>query len=289
MKLTNPIFRHGYNPITRMRDWDWNDIKNVKMDFGILLLRENETFTLDNENEKAILLMHGDVEVSYNESHYRVRRDSIFDENPAAWLLPRNTKVTIKAYAKPDGTDYGREGVPDDMAAELCIVQTIGSNDFEPRYFPPEECLTEQFGKGTLFETSTRDVRTIFDANNMPESNLVLGEVINHPGKWSSYPPHGHDQPEIYHYRFLPVKGFGFGMDGHDEVKVVRHGDSLLIIDGAPHSQTAAPGYAMYYIWAIRHLEGNPYGPKDPRKFDPAHVWVMNPENTRLIWQSKKG
>ncbi len=275
MKLTNPKLREGYNPITKMEDFDWDDPKNTKMDFGILRLKGGDSYTLDNENEKAVLLMTGSVTLKWNDESVEASRKSIFDDDPCALLVPRNTNIEIQVSESC-------------KSAELCLLQTIGDNDFTPRFFPPEECLTEQFGKGTLRETSTRDVRTIFDANNMPESNLVLGEVINYPGKWSSYPPHGHDQPEIYHYRFLPEKGFGFGMDGYDEVKILRNGDTLAIINGAPHSQTSAPGYAMYYIWAIRHLKDNPYGPEDPRKFVPSHTWVMDPGNNKKIWPPEK-
>ncbi len=274
MKLTAPKFRKGLNYITKMDDWDWDDPKNMKMNFSILILEKDESFTMDNELEKAVLLMRGDVTLKWENEQEKIQRNSIFDDDPTALLVPRGTKVEIKENGKG--------------MAELCLLETKGDNDFKSRFFPADECTTEQFGKGTLRETSTRDVRTIFDKNIMPESNLVLGEVINYPGKWSSYPPHGHAQPEIYHYRFLPAQGFGFGMDGYDEVKILRHGDSLGIIDGAPHSQTAAPGYAMYYIWAIRHLKDNPYGPEDPRKFVPAHTWVMDPENNAKIWPPEK-
>ena len=46
-------------------------------------------------------------------------------------------------------------------------------------------------------EASTRIVRTIFDLSNATDAKLVLGEVISYPGKWSSYPPHHHPQPEV--------------------------------------------------------------------------------------------
>ena len=57
---------------------------------------------------------------------------------------------------------------------------------------------------------------------------MVLGEVINHPGRWSSYPPHSHAHPEIYHYRFHPEQGFGFSQTG-DEVYRVTHRDTVTI------------------------------------------------------------
>ena len=229
----------------------------------------DDTFSLNNELEKAILLMHGNVSLTWNENTIKIIRNSFFDDNPTVLLVPSAVQVKITCL---------------NSESELCIVETKNGKQYPYKLFTAEECLTEQFGKGTLRETSTRDVRTIFDKKNMPESNLVLGEVINYPGKWSSYPPHGHNQPEIYYYRFLPEQGFGFAMDGMDKAHVINNGDALFVLNGAPHSQTAAPGYAMYYIWAIRHLDGDPYGPEEPRKFIPEHTWVMDAKNNSKIW-----
>jgi 5-deoxy-glucuronate isomerase len=54
----------------------------------------------------------------------------------------------------------------------------------------------------------------------------------------------------------------------------VRARDTLLILDGQDHSQVAAPGYGMYYIWVIRHLPGNPYVAPE---FTPEHRWMKAP------------
>ena len=36
----------------------------------------------------------------------------------------------------------------------------------------------------------------------VPEGELIVGETLNPPGGWSSYPPHRHDHEELYLYRF---------------------------------------------------------------------------------------
>ena len=64
-------------------------------------------------------------------------------------------------------------------------------------------------------------------------------------GGQSSYPPHHHPQPEIYHYRFTEPQGYG-------------------------HAE-----YGMYYSWVIRHLPDNPYTVPE---FTEEHAWVMNLE-----------
>ena len=103
-------------------------------------------------------------------------------------------------------------------------------------------------------------VRTVFDRRNAdPNAELVLGEVVTMPGRWSSYPPHHHPQPEIYHYRFTKPQGFGHAELGEQVLKV-RQYDTVKILDGLDHAQCAAPGYGMYYAWVIRHLPDNPYG-----------------------------
>lgn len=130
-------------------------------------------------------------------------------------------------------------------------------------------------------ETSTRVVRTIFDKSNSANSNLVLGEVINYPGKWSSYPPHHHPQPEIYYYKFQPHNGYGFSQLGDDVVKV-QNCDTVKILDDVSHPQVTAPGYAMFYVWVIRHLDGDPY---ITPTFEPEHLWVT--QKDAAIWPDK--
>ena len=265
MKIQNPIFRQGYTAITDIDDpYD----RNTLMKFGILKLGAEESYNFSARYEKAVLLLTGSVQFSWgagdefsNES--QASRKSLFDENPACLHVPEGINVGI--------TSGGKD-------AELVIIQTQNDRRFQAQYYAPEECRSEHRGAGTMRETSTRVVRTVFDQSNRPEANLVLGEVVTYPGKWSSYPPHHHLQPEIYHYRFLPDCGFGFGMLGSDVVKV-QEGDTVLILNDASHPQVAAPGYAMFYVWVIRNLDGNPY--RTPT-FEPEHTWVQKP-NAR-IW-----
>jgi len=100
----------------------------------------------------------------------------------------------------------------------------------------------------------------------------LVGEVVTLPGGWSSYPPHHHAQPEIYHYRFSEPQGYGHAELG-DEVVKVRQNDTIRIPAGHDHAQCAAPGYGMYYSWVIRHLPGNPYVMPE---FTAEHAWTMS-------------
>ncbi|MHA1821061.1 MAG: 5-deoxy-glucuronate isomerase [Promethearchaeota archaeon] len=289
-KIKGRKYEHGLNMITNFADKDWDDPHNIKMNFGVLILNPNEQINVGSFSEfkgfeKAALLMGGKIKFTLkgingknenlnqgSENEIIFERKSIFFDNPSCVLADKDTDIII--------TNIGQN------AAELALIGTKNEKNYDARVFKPEDCRSEERGKGTMRETSTRIVRTIFDDNNANFSNLVLGEDINYPGKWSSYPPHTHPQPEFYHYRFLPENGFGFSMLGED-AEQVHHGDTILIFN-TEHSQTSAPGYAMYYIWAIRHLEGNRYGPSTNTPiFDPQHLWVTDPKNDSKIFPPK--
>ena len=238
------------------------------MDFGIMRLHAGETFDLNDQEEKAVLLMTGVVKFTWHDENGdlevgKAERSSIFDEAPWCLHVPSQIGITIEATNE----------------SELAIIKTFNDQQFQPRLHAAAECQDERRGEGTMRETSTRIVRTIFDYSTAPDANLVLGEVITFPGKWSSYPPHYHPQPEIYHYRFLPEQGFGVGVLGEEAVKI-EHCDTVTIFNFT-HAQAAAPGYAMYYIWAIRHLDGNPY---IKPVFEEKHLWVTDKDNEAKIW-----
>ena len=63
---------------------------------------------------------------------------------------------------------------------------------------------------------------------------------------------------------------------------MVKHNDTVKIVDELSHPQATAPGYAMYYIWVIRHIDGNPY---IAPTFEPEHLWVIKED--AKIWPDK--
>lgn len=274
LKISNSQFKPGYTSITTMDKPKWDDPQSTKMDFGILLLKANETYKINENLEKACMLLNGQVKFRWGKKGESMQeatgeRKSLFSESPCCLHVPKSVQVELIA---------GSDG------AEINIIKTKNETEFPAKFYTTAECRSENRGAGTMRETSTRIVRTIFDISNAPNAKLVLGEVVTYPGKWSSYPPHHHAQPEIYHYRFLPEQGFGFCMMGEDVVKV-KQNDTTLILNDASHPQTAAPGYAMYYIWAIRHLDNNPY---IKPTFEPEHTWVQAPENQKKIFPPEK-
>ena len=191
------------------------------------------------------------------------KRTSFLDENPWCLHVPAGQEIKITGVSEN---------------TEISVTMTENEKTFPAKLYTQEECRSEHRGSGMMREASTRIVRTIFDKSNTEFSNLVIGEVIDYPGKWSSYPPHHHVQPEIYFYKFHPEQGFGYAELGENVLKV-RNNDTVLIVNDETHPQTTAPGYAMYYIWVIRHLDGNPY--INP-VFVPEHLWVLDKE--AKIW-----
>jgi 5-deoxy-glucuronate isomerase len=235
------------------------------MEFGVFeFLEEDQYQDQSEQDERVWLLSRGNAVITWDRQSAELSRPNLFDYSPWCLSVPAKCPVSVKAGAG---------------GAEFYYAATPNPKAFSPKLYAPEECRSEFRGKGTLRETSTRIVRTIFDDSSRPQSNLVLGEVIGVPGKWSSYPPHHHPQPEIYHYRFLPEQGFGLTAIG-DKPYILRDKDTVLIRDGEDHPQVTAPGYAMWYLWVIRHLEGNHYGTP---VFTEEHRWVTGPEDA--IWQ----
>jgi 5-deoxy-glucuronate isomerase len=258
-----PPFNHGFTMLSPRSGAS----ADMLMDFGVLLLAAGDVWN-DNAatDERIWLLARGSAVITWAGESKEIFRSDLFDHAP--WCLSVPAECPVKIIAGKDGT-------------ELYYCATDNPKRFAPRLYTPEECASEARGAGTMREASTRIVRTVFDDTNRPESNLVIGEVIGVPGKWSSYPPHHHPQPEIYHYRFLPRQGFGLTAIG-DTPYIIHDKDTIQIREGEDHPQVTAPGYAMWYLWVIRHIDGNHYG---VQTFTEEHKWVTGPEDK--IWQPR--
>lgn len=260
----NSEFKKGYNPITEIN----GKHKEMLLDFGILKLEKGDSFESALDLERAYLLIGGKIKFIYEDKIFEAERYSCFDEEPITLHVSRNVKVKIEALED----------------SEICIERCINDKEFETKLYTKENVRTDIFGKDVLNNTSIRSVRTVFDGEIAPYSNMVIGEVINHPGKFSSYPPHDHPQPEIYYYKFFPQQGFGVSMLENDAF-IVKDGDASLIHPNKTHSQVAAPGYAMYYIWMIPHLKDDRWLPTT-RYYREEHKWLL--EKDVKIWPEKK-
>src|SRR4051794_40309440 len=125
------------------------------------------------------------------------------------------------------------------------VVWRAEARPIASRVIDPADVSDEERGEGATF----RRVRTYVDAGP-----LIVGETLNPPGPWSSYPPPRHEHEEIYLYRFDPADGFGMQMrsesDADERGVVVRDG-RIERITGGWHPVVAAPGSTLYYLWAL--------------------------------------
>jgi 5-deoxy-glucuronate isomerase len=264
--MTRHLTQHrtGFNPglteVTRLDETD--DPTGIA--FAVWKLATGESGEETAASETAWLLMDGAVEVTVGNRRERLARGSLFDEGPSCVHVAAGERVRFAAQG----------------AAEFTIYRTANKKPFKPHIYLPGDVANEPRGKGQVGNACLRFVRTIFDGTSTePNCELVLGEVITLPGRWSSYPPHHHPQPEIYHYRFTRALGYGHAELGEQVLKV-RQYDTVKIFDGFDHAQCAAPGYGMYYAWVIRHLPERPYTIPD---FTEEHRWTM--EKDAQVWR----
>lgn len=241
---------------------------NMMMDFCILRLRQEEIFEEQENLECIYLLVYGKVEFSWDNNVVIAHREDNFNNSPWVLHVPAKTKIKIKTLSED---------------CEITIHRTFNNNDFDAKLYKPQNILDEVRGKGTMNEVGTRVVRTVLDYNIAPWSNFVFGEVITIPGKWSSYPPHIHPQPEIYYYKVFPNNGYGYCEYG-DEVYKIHNNDTVFILPNYTHPQVAAPGYALWYMWVIRQTK-DIYKSPDYPIFLEEHQWLLNPKAE--IWEYK--
>lgn len=262
MYITKELTR-GYNSYI---DTKIDDL-GTQMDVALLVMEPGDTWEqCDAEKETAVLLFSGKCTITWGDKTCEASRPDCFHHEAYCLLAPRKTAITVTALEH----------------TEIYIQKTVCENDYEAVMYTPETVQTQHAGSnGELMGCMQREIKTFFDYDNAPFSNMVLGEVLNYPGKWSSYPPHHHPQPEVYFYRFDYPHGFGAGFANGEIYKTGHNG--LAVINHGFHSQTAAPGYAMCYAWGIRHLDGDPW--KKTRIDDPEHDWLWKPDANEHIYK----
>jgi len=261
--LENPSFENGKKTLCEING------KNADMLMNIYVRRckKGDQFEfVEAENETAILLLRGEIKFAWDagagdaSSTRGMRtavcaRESPFERKPHCLHVSKNTCVIVEALAD----------------SEIIVQQTDNAREFPAVFYTPETCLYQEFGKGRWGGAGHRIVSTMFDLSNAPYSNMVMGEVFNQPGKWSSYPPHHHPQPELYYYQFDRPEGFGASFIG-DNVFKSTDGSYAAIPGGNAHQQVVAPGFTMYYVWMIRHLDGDPWD--KTRIYIPEYEWL---------------
>ncbi len=250
----NEAFTPGYHAITTLD----GPYKDILMDFGILKISPGQVFNDSAELERVFVLLQGEIEVSWADQKKAASRTTCLDDNLWSLNVPAGVGVTIAGLAQD---------------SEVAVIRTENDSAFEPVVRSNAAIVREIRGQGSMNDAGTRLVRTAQDFSIAPQSRIMFGEDVHYPGKWAGFPSHFHAQPEIYFYKMYPENGFGLLRLG-DEGVLLEHNDTVLIRPNLIHPQVAAPGYALYFLWIIRHLDGNPY---IKPTFEPEHLWVEQP------------
>lgn len=212
-----------------------------------------------NDDEESVFVLHeGHGEVRIGGERWPVSRSNVFAERATAVYVPRGVAVEFEARPRLEGV----------------LVSTPVDAGGTPAIARPDDVVVNPRGRGNY----AREVHDIF-VRDTHVRRLMIGETLNPAGHWSSYPPHKHDgrngEPtleEVYYFRIDPPQGFGhqvlYTNDGESVTHQVRDGDTVLLPYGY-HPVSAAPGYRLYYLWAMAG---------EQRKLalfeDPAHRWI---------------
>ncbi len=234
-----------------------NEYKAMNMDIRMYVMKAGETRTFVREGEEeAVLLLSGKITFRWEGSQETVSRKDVFTEEP--WALHVSSGVSVEVTAETE--------------SEILVQCTKNDRAFQSRLHSPEDAPWGYSCVGKFGNVAKRRVNTIFDHDICPESNMVLGEVLNDRGNWSGYLPHRHPQPETYLFKFDRPEGFGASFVGDQVFKSVNNSFSA-IPGGELHPQAVAPGFQMYTCWMIRHIDGNPWLQTD-RCEDERYVWM---------------
>lgn len=248
-----PRFTGGEKVLTRISGKN----RGMLMDISVFLLKKGEVKDFfEAEKETAILLTQGDITFCYEGKKEKASRAGVFKEGPTCLHFPKGTQVRVFA----------------DCDSEIIVQSTINERIFPSKLYTQQDCSSFVSCEGKWEDTATRDVLTVFDYSNAPYSNMVIGEVYARQGRWWSYIPHSHPQPEVYYYKFERPEGFGACFIG-ETAYTIKDGSCGCFPGGQNHPQVTAPGYPMYCCWMIRHLDGNPW---TDRIDDKRYTWLLN-------------
>lgn len=234
------------------------------IDLRLVRLAEGASETMRDDGEMCAVVLVGTVDVSVGGAGLgiAVRSGDVFDTSADAVYVPPGQVLELRAVS--------------DAVVAVAAAPVTDRAARRARLIRPSDQHVRSAGAGNW----SRTIRTVLGPDD-DAGRLIVGETINPPGNWSSYPPHKHDRhappeevalEEVYFYRFKPESGFGVQLlydDTGERAKIVRHGDVIAIPSGY-HPVVAAPGYALYYLWVMAG-QGRDLAPY----LDPRHAWIQ--------------
>lgn len=257
--LVKKSLGHGLNRVVSSS----NKLLNY-IELDLLFLKKGERFRANPKKKEEVLVIlsgKGNITIDGGISTQVGEREDVFSNKAWGIYIPFNHTYSLETTGE----------------LEVAICRAPSDLEAEPVIVSPEKVKERKVGKGN-FE---RVVYDIVDAD-INAKHLVVGETINPPGNWSSYPPHKHDidnlpeeadLEEVYLFRVNPPYGFGMIRLYNDKFSLdkaypLMENDVVIIKEGY-HPVAAAPGYSLYYLWILAG-EKRVLRPKD----DPRHSWI---------------
>ena len=234
------------------------------IDLRLVRLEAGEAWSERAAGEQLAVVLGGTVEASADGTALGPvgGRDDVFDGPGEAVYVPPGTELALAALAP--------------ATVAIASVPLDGRTPGTIRVIRGADQRVATTGSGNW----QRTIRTILGPGD-DAGRLIVGETVNPPGNWSSYPPHKHDRQappeevaleEVYFYRLRPEGGFAVQLlyDGDEERAVIVHDGDAVPIPSGYHPVVAAAGYELYYLWVLagESHELMPF-------FDPQHAWVQ--------------
>ena len=261
------VKQKGYHPIVSPKN---SELRFITLERIVLV--DEEDHKEDSEGQEVELtILGGRCNINVSESlkwENLGSRPNVFEGRATAAYIPRETSYCVKANGS---VDILKVMAPTNQKTKAFLVR-------------PEDVKVRSVGALNW----RRDVFTLIGQES-PSTRLIVGETLNPPGCWSSYPPHKHDidnppyeakLEEVYFFLMQPANGFGVQILYTDsgaklsssEAYVIRN-ESVVVIPGGYHPVVAAPGYRLYYFWALAG-ERKDFTYSD----DPQHRWLKSVE-----------
>ena len=203
--------------------------------FERITIAQGDSYTIESkQREVVVVLLSGSINAGQNPDRFIISRNDVFSA-PAGFCLANQELMDVVGVTK----------------AEFCIAEVESDSEITCKAFQAPDCIK------TGEDNTTRDVCRLADSKDGLK-NLIVGETINPPGNWSSWPPHKHDthtadeesqQQEVYLYRFSDPSGFAVQML-NDDPQIVRENDTVKIESGY-HPLVASPNSELYYLWVL--------------------------------------
>jgi len=262
--------KNGYAPIVTPKN---SELKYIE--FGRLLLsKKSNEYEDRTRNCEAVLTIFGgtcSIEIECPSQKVSCKmighRADVFSGKPTMVYLPRRSKYRV---------------IAESSMLEMGISKAPSESDYPPALVKPEDVTEKLVGAGNW----SRKVYTSI-GDNVRAQRLIVGETLNPPGNWSSWPPHKHDikslsevpLEEVYFFKIKPSQGFGLQRiytspednEAFDEVHIVKNNDTVVIPQGY-HPVVAAPGYQLYYLWMLAGHERICGASSE----DPEHSWILS-------------